>query len=163
MVNSTFILAILLAAFSILQLSAQSLEMDVIASSGDTWDEGPYSFSWTFGEVAIESLENESYTLLQGFHQPEIYLDVKVMEEDLNHDIFLFPNPVQKNVTVSFPEYLNQIDLEIFEPTGTSVSKVTIYQKDAQIDAKGFPEGIYLIVIKNKLNKVIARVKLIKI
>jgi len=49
--------------------SAQSIERDVISSSGDCFEEGNISLSWTLGEIATETYNSVNIILTQGFQQ----------------------------------------------------------------------------------------------
>jgi len=71
---------ILLIVFfaSVLICPAQSIERDVVASSGDYYEGANISLSWTLGEIAIETYDNGSNILTQGFQQPGITLRIYV-------------------------------------------------------------------------------------
>jgi len=58
--------------------SAQSIERDVVASSGDYYEGANISLSWTLGEIAVETYDNGSNILTQGFQQPGITLRIYV-------------------------------------------------------------------------------------
>jgi len=48
---------------------AQSIERDVVASSGDHYENQNISLSWTLGEIATETYSNGNIVLTQGFQQ----------------------------------------------------------------------------------------------
>ena len=48
---------------------SQSNELEVIATSGDYFEEAGISLSWTLGETIIETFSNENFILTQGFQQ----------------------------------------------------------------------------------------------
>ncbi|MCB0810769.1 MAG: hypothetical protein KDB96_15940, partial [Flavobacteriales bacterium] len=52
-------------------LSAQSLSPTVIASAGGTGTAGGVTLSWTVGETAVQTLDNGTNILTQGFHQAD--------------------------------------------------------------------------------------------
>jgi len=58
--------------------SAQSIERDVVASSGDFFEGTNISLSWTIGEIATETYDNGSNILTQGFQQPDIQLRIYI-------------------------------------------------------------------------------------
>jgi len=58
--------------------SSQSIERDVVASSGDFFEGDNISLSWTLGEIAVETYDNGSNILTQGFQQPGITLRIYV-------------------------------------------------------------------------------------
>lgn len=49
---------------------AQSIDREVISSSGDYFEGPNSSVSWTLGEIATETLTDGNYILTQGFQQP---------------------------------------------------------------------------------------------
>ena len=63
---------ILLVFFTSARINAQSLSQEVIGSAGDYYSNGNENFSWTLGEVMIETYKMNSNYLTQGFHQPLI-------------------------------------------------------------------------------------------
>ena len=52
-------------------LCAQSLSPTVIASAGGTGTAGGVTLSWTVGETAVQTLDNGTNILTQGFHQAD--------------------------------------------------------------------------------------------
>ena len=58
--------------------SAQSIERNVIASSGDYYEGANLSISWTLGEIATESYIGVDNIITQGFQQPDITLRIFV-------------------------------------------------------------------------------------
>ena len=65
-------------------LFAQSIERDVVASSGDYFENANGSLSWTLGELATETYISGNAILTQGFQQPGdmlqgFALDLKVL------------------------------------------------------------------------------------
>jgi hypothetical protein len=61
----------LVAIFLICLLNAQSqsISRDVVSSSGDYYEGASLSVSWTVGETVVETFDDGSYTLCQGFQQ----------------------------------------------------------------------------------------------
>ncbi|MBN2173918.1 MAG: hypothetical protein JW731_07295 [Bacteroidales bacterium] len=56
--------------------SAQSIERQVIASSGDYFEGANISLSWTLGEIATETFTGGNLILTQGFQQPGVTLRI---------------------------------------------------------------------------------------
>jgi hypothetical protein len=61
-------------------VAAQSLSPEVIASSGDYYENANASLSWTLGEIATETYSAGGSILTQGFQQP---IGVTVKEVDI--------------------------------------------------------------------------------
>ena len=74
----TIILTILITTMGMGILIAQSIERDVVASSGDYFEGVDISLSWTLGEIATETYIAGNNILTQGFQQPSITLRIYV-------------------------------------------------------------------------------------
>jgi hypothetical protein len=74
----TIILTIMIAAMGTGVLIAQSIERDVVASSGDYFEGADISLSWTLGETATKTYSSDDNILTQGFQQPDITLRIFV-------------------------------------------------------------------------------------
>ena len=85
----TTILSIVFFATTIL-CHAQTIDRDVVASSGDYFEGPNSSISWILGEIATETLTDGNFILTQGFHQPYgivihgIDMDTQVNNTDKN-------------------------------------------------------------------------------
>lgn len=51
--------------------NSQSIERQILASAGNYIEVGNKSYSYTVGEVAIETFSSATIVLTQGFHQPD--------------------------------------------------------------------------------------------
>jgi hypothetical protein len=58
--------------------SAQSIEREVVASSGDYFEGAGISLSWTLGEIATETYTSGNTILTQGFQQPGVTVRIFV-------------------------------------------------------------------------------------
>jgi hypothetical protein len=79
-----FLLTALLLLLGV-SIFAQSIERDVVASSGDYYESGGISLSWTLGEIATETYISGDNILTQGFQQPDatqrIYVELTLLLE----------------------------------------------------------------------------------
>lgn len=73
----TQILTIVFLAGAIICFS-QSIERNVVGSSGDYFEGDDISLSWTLGEIATETFISGDNILTQGFQQPSITLRIYV-------------------------------------------------------------------------------------
>ncbi|OQX74286.1 MAG: hypothetical protein B6D61_11720 [Bacteroidetes bacterium 4484_249] len=69
-----------------LTVAAQSTSPDVIASSGEYYENANNSISYTLGEIAVETYSNGSNILTQGFQQP---VSVAITGIDLDLLVYL--------------------------------------------------------------------------
>ena len=93
----TIIFTSTLLFFGVISCLSQSIERSVVASSGDYYEVGNISLSWTLGEIATETYTSGNTILTQGFQQPDItlriYVDITAFLEgpfngtDMNNDL----------------------------------------------------------------------------
>lgn len=57
---------------------SQSIERQVIGSSGNTLSNGTVSLDFTVGELAVTTITDGSVVLTQGFHQANVLLEIKI-------------------------------------------------------------------------------------
>ena len=74
--KTLIVLIVFLASAAI--CTAQSIERDVVASSGDYFEGADISLSWTLGEIATETYTGVDNIITQGFQQPDITLRIFV-------------------------------------------------------------------------------------
>lgn len=67
-------------------MMAQSVSPEVVSASGDYFDNGNVSLSWTLGEIATETYSNGNVILTQGFQQP---FGISIQGIDLNVLVYL--------------------------------------------------------------------------
>jgi hypothetical protein len=110
---------------------AQSISPEVIASAGEHFDNGTTQLSWTLGEVVIDTYDNGTNILTQGFHQTQ--LTVTSIEETLT-DIRLnmYPNPTSEFLNIDLGNNESDIDLQLFDMSGKLVHSDKIEARQAQ-------------------------------
>jgi len=90
----------------------------VISSSGGYSENGDFSISWTFGELAITTLHEENVILTQGFQQ-HLNIGTGIKKDEVTWYISVYPNPVQNELKIHFDlKELNDFLLEIQDVTG---------------------------------------------
>ncbi len=72
---------------------AQSLDRQVISSTGDFSSSGNLQLSSTVGEIATETHISGSVTLTQGFQQPDSKGNVGIEDLEISLNYSVFPNP----------------------------------------------------------------------
>lgn len=89
-----------MAAFSVVA-HAQYISPEVIAASGQQFQNGQIQLEWTLGEVLTETESNGNNVLTQGFHQPELNI---TGIEDLSPgwELSVFPNPTSGDLNIQF-------------------------------------------------------------
>ncbi|PHS03672.1 MAG: hemagglutinin protein [Kordia sp.] len=87
------ILILILVLFFIENTKAQSIERQVIGSSGTTLSNASVNLDFTVGELAVTTMSNGSIILTQGFHQGSFLLSVKISPIAKLQGASLNPNP----------------------------------------------------------------------
>lgn len=148
---------------SLVRFSAQEVSPVVIGSAGESIDFESFNFSFTVGETAIFTLENEGISLLQGFHQPNYFLDVKVIENDPDHLIQLYPNPTDGLVEIKFPAAISQLRLDCLDLAGKTLFSKKVNAQDNRVWVNTLEAGVYVIRLRDQNSQLVFRAMLIKI
>lgn len=129
-----------------ISLSAQSIQNEVVSSSGASSSSTSFNIDYTVGEPVIELTSSTSFTLSQGFHQPSLY--VTAIEDIELSDISCYPNPVNDNLVVEIPSsYTDAFVYTICDLNGKILANATIYSGSSIIDMKSFAVGNYLLQV----------------
>ncbi|MDA3953342.1 MAG: T9SS type A sorting domain-containing protein [Bacteroidales bacterium] len=157
-----------LAVFFGLYVSGQSISSYVVASAGESVEAGGLNVSWTLGEIAIETLEDDGNTLIltQGFQQA--YFDITSIEDPLlsgNFNLKVYPNPASDFVWVELEsEEINEAIVELYDLNGKLVynSKLNITEVRTQISLTNLSSSQYILKISDSSGEVLHTYKLIK-
>ena len=146
---------ILIALQSILPifLFGQYIAPEVIASSGNYHEGTSASIAWSLGELAIETLTDNTTTLTQGFQQP-YYSITSIKEIELDKiNLSVFPNPTHDfiNIQVNIPEGTQMI-VEISDATGRILKNSKIINNSGiiEFDLQSLSSGIYILKVSSK-------------
>jgi hypothetical protein len=159
---------LLIVSFLGLYVSGQSISSYVIASAGESVETGGLSVSWTLGELAVETLEDNGNTLVltQGFQQG--YFEITSIEDPLLSDNFklkVYPNPAKDFVWVELEsDEINGAIIEMYDFNGKLVynSKLNITEGRTQIELTNLSSSQYILKITDPFGKVLNTFKLIK-
>jgi hypothetical protein len=72
----------------------------LLSSSGNIMQNEEFGLDWSLGEIAIETIGNDSHLLTQGFHQPSFSLTSSYASKIADIDILVYPNPTNRNLNV---------------------------------------------------------------
>ncbi len=129
---------------------AQSIEPQVIASAGEHFSNGNVQLSWTLGEVMIDTYDNGTNILTQGFHQTE--LTVTSIEETLaDVRLNMYPNPTMEFLNIELGNNGSDIELQLFDMTGKLVhsDKIEAYQTKYVLPMEKVSTGNYLVQMQS--------------
>lgn len=143
---------------------AQSISPEVVASAGDHFDNGTTQLSWTLGEVVIDTYDNGTNILTQGFHQTQ--LTVTSVEETLaNVRLNMYPNPTSELLNVELGNNESDINLQLFDMSGKLVhqAKIEAYQTKYVVPMNLVATGNYLVQMQSVDGKMNTTHKVIKL
>lgn len=137
-----FILAV--GFFCSYSLFGQSIDRSVVGSTGGNYTFSTGSISATVGENIIASVENTSFTILQGFQQNH-YGNIAVRKVEKS-TLKIWPNPVSNYLHVQLPADVAQVLYEVLDASGKLVLSGT--PSGNQIDVNNLSAGYYHIKLK---------------
>ncbi|MEL6698377.1 MAG: T9SS type A sorting domain-containing protein [Bacteroidota bacterium] len=126
-------------------VQAQNLTPEVIASAGESFNNGSLSLEWTLGELATESLSNGGVIILtQGFHQPTD--QVTSIEDPISQldDVRVFPNPTSESLFVERTK-MGNLDLVLWDMKGTVIMQTRMLTTSQSLDLSHLPSGVYVL------------------
>lgn len=156
---------IIITLFFSVQLMAQSLKQEVIASAGGYNVNGNFTISWTLGETIIPTFTSQDGTLIltHGFQQNLI---ITAINENLDTPVKvkIYPNPASSIVTIQFEAATDkEILLYILDTQGKLIKTDRIEEStlEKNIDLEDLPSGVYYLrMIKGNMVNVYKVVKL---
>jgi len=105
--------------------TAQSISPEVIASAGEHFENGSAQLSWTLGEVMIDTYDDGTNILTQGFHQTQ--LTITSVEETLaDIRLNMYPNPTSELLNIVLGNNRTDIELQLFDMSGKLIHQAKI-------------------------------------
>ena len=143
----------------------QSVSSSVVATAGESVEAGSVSVSWTLGEIAIETLEEGSVVLTQGFQQG--YFEIVSIGEPLSNEFELnvYPNPASEFIWVDLKtSEIKSALVEIYNMEGKLVynGKWESIDGPNKIMINKLSSSQYILRVSDSSGKVIQTFKLIK-
>lgn len=148
-----FLTVLSLAALPFLGM-AQSISPEVVASAGEHFENGSVQLSWTLGEVVIDTYDNGTNILTQGFHQTN--LTVTAIDETLaDVRMNLYPNPTSEYLNIELSNNEQQINLQVYDMSGRLIHKDVINAYDTKyvLPMQSVATGKYLIQMQSEDGK----------
>ncbi len=156
----TVVSIVLLPVFGL----AQSVSQDVIASAGEHFDNGSVQLSWTLGEVMIDTYDNGSNILTQGFHQTNLV--VTSIEENLaDMSLNMYPNPTSEFLNIDLRNNEEDIELQLFDMTGKLIHKdlITAHSSQFVLSMDQVVAGKYIVRMQTENGKMNSTHQIVKI
>lgn len=143
---------------------AQSISPEVIASAGEHFDNGTVQLSWTLGEVMIDTYDNGTNILTQGFHQTELTVTA-IEREVVDIDMSIYPNPTSEFLNIDFGRNDKDINLQLYDMGGKLIHKdvINAYQTKYVLPMQSVATGKYLIQMQSEDGKVNTTHQVVKV
>ncbi len=143
-------MTILLLAFSISCLRAQSIDRNVVSTQGETFNKAEVgSVEWTIGEVVTENTDD--CFLTQGFHQSFLISGCGFSAAEdvpINPELMLFPNPTRDKINIIAQEE-NIKKIYVFDWQGKLLLQLTGNQSNQSIvNVADLPAAQYIIRVQ---------------
>lgn len=134
--------------------TAQSITPQVVASAGEHFSSGTSQLSWTLGETMIETVDDGSNIITQGFHQTLLTI-TPVSEREISQNINVFPNPTPGELTIKFQENNSQQFIQLYDMNGNLLMEESIADQEQQTTLRlnQFANAVYLLNINGKDGK----------
>lgn len=154
---------LLLGLFSLFQLLiCQSIQNDVISSSGGSFVSGNMQLNFSIGESVTETFQNTYGDILtQGFHQPMLTA-TGIAETNLFPDVTIFPNPAVESVYIHIPVHYGLMKVHIYNVSGKLLEVNHYNQGLNELNVTNLPTGVYFLKLTSE-NQNQKTFKLIKI
>ncbi len=129
---------------------AQSISPEVIASAGEHYDNGTVQLSWTLGEVMIDTYDNGTNIVTQGFHQTQ--LTVTSVDETLaDVRLNMYPNPTSEVLNIDLGNNETDISIQLFDMGGKLIhqDKIEAFQTKYVVPMDKVSTGNYLVQMQS--------------
>ncbi len=146
----------------VLSYGQTDVKKSSLSSGGGSASIGNTSLIYAIGEVAIQETTQGDTAISEGFISPEIWDNLEIEDYSLLKEVNLYPNPTFQFINLSFNNVQNY-SISIRDITGKEVFKNTFEKTDrCQVDVSPFPKGVYVLLVKDLVNKKYSLLKVIK-
>ena len=144
---------------------AQSIQSDVIATTGAYFKSANYTMSWTLGECVTETFSNYENTLTQGFQQSFYNITAVDQLEYCGIKVKAFPNPTTDFITVSIETTkvpLFDYKIELLDIQGRQLINHKIRDKSIRVSMSEYAKGTYFLKVSDPRKNVLQCFKIQK-
>jgi hypothetical protein len=160
-IKELFLLLILILFF-VITGNSQNIERSAISNAGNYSKKSNMSLSFTLGEIAIQTHQNNEFTFAQGFQQSNISVSTLIKDPEINYDVRIYPNPVKNWLSVQFDQNIQEkFYIKIFNLKGQLLKKKAISLPMDEINFGHYKNGEYILQI-NENRRIIKSYKVVK-
>lgn len=131
---------------------------EVVSTQGDSYSNSSGIVDFTIGEVVINTLNDGSNDLTQGFHQTN--WTITSVEDISNYNVSIFPNPTDDVINVKTSVF-EGVYYVFYDINGKLLKEGNLTSGQTPIDVSQFAAGSYILTLNNKSEN-LKKFKLIK-
>jgi hypothetical protein len=153
----------ILLTFTLFLLLFSCLDaQELVSSSGNSFINAKGTIHYSVGELMVETYNNGSNYLTQGFHQPKLTVtSISEMNND-KINVVVFPNPTSDELKLIINlDKLENIRFELYDLNGMKIIQDDIRNTETTLELNNLKSSIYILRIF-KDNKKISTYKIIK-
>ena len=148
--------------FFIVCLFSKTKAQEVIATSGNHYENNEIQISWTLGEPVIETLSNENSTLTQGFHQSKLIVTAINEVSVPGVNITAYPNPTSDILKVEVKNVSGQdLIYTLYSPDGRMLVQKQMESDISEIPMYNYVSATYFLKVSSS-NTVLKTFKIVK-
>lgn len=138
----------------------QSMNQNVISTSGNHFENGNAQLSFTIGEPIITTESNSTHSLTQGFHQTN-WSFVGLEDHDTSNEITVFPNPLTDEINIKTDDF-GGLSYNLYDANGKLIFEGKLEDSVTQVNTKNLNPASYSLVIQREGQMNLKIFKLIK-
>ncbi len=144
---------------------SQSINQELLRSSGDHYANSSYQLDWSIGECIIATKSKGNYMITQGFHQGN-YSNNSLINNLSYDEIYtrVCPNPTADFITINIANSVfedGKLTCFLNDINGKLLLREEINQQEKQLNFSNYTKGIYFLSLKRD-NQVIKSFKIVK-
>jgi hypothetical protein len=139
---------------------AQTIEREVVSTSGNFYSNSAGQLSTTLGEPIISTTSSGTNELTQGFQQTKTTV-TSIEDYQTDFEMNVYPNPVSEYIIIKIEKIKEDINFTIYTIEGKIIINNQLKELETKLDIGGFAKGSYFLNITEQ-NKIIKTYKIIK-
>ncbi len=155
-----YLLLILVLTASV---SVKAQQLEVVATSGDFYENSSGSLSWTLGEVVIETLSETNFILTQGFQQSKLTVTAINDLQTSGIELSVYPNPTNSFLLIEVKtDKQRDLQINLFDLNGKLILQKKITGSKQTVQMQNYKPAIYILKITEG-NKEIRTYQIVKL
>lgn len=133
---------------SVLLITITATAQQVISTQGDSYSNANGSIDFTIGEVIINTVNEGTNDITQGFHQTN-WNFVGVVDHTPSYEAIIFPNPTEDVLNIKTSTFEN-VTYTLFDAQGKLVLQDKLSEEQTPIQVSQLAPGAYSLTLKSE-------------